>query len=363
MQVTDGEARMVESVRQDREVYDLPPVSQRSASPTRPVAYVPPTLVFLDLPVLLDGQMAHRPLLAAGIESPSGRWSGLLGVFRSTLPDEGFSWVATVNLRARIGTLAFDFHSGPVHRFDQGNELYVDLPWGTLVSITDEELLAGGNALAVETAPGVWEVLQSARAELVSAGRYKLTRLLRGQRGTEWAMAPVVPAGARVVVLDEAMVELPISVEDVGVPFPGRVGPGTQAVSSSDYRQAQFPPRAVGVEPFAGIHAVQPHRRGRTVGNLTIEWIRRSRDLSADIWGAGEVTIGEESESYEIDILDGAAVKRTLSATTTSVVYTSAQQAADWGAALGPGASLDIVVYQIAPVAGRGFPYRETLFF
>ena len=38
-------------------------------------------------------------------------------------------------------------------------------------------------------------------------------------------------------------------------------------------------------------------------------------------------------------------------------------QVADFGAALGPGDSLDIVIYQIAAVAGRGFAYSETLFF
>lgn len=374
MQVTDGEARTVESVRQDRDAYDLPPVqrSGRVAALIRPAAYVPPTLVFLDIPVLLDGQIAHRPLLAAGIVTGAGwgpfgagsaGWSGLMAVFRSEDPDEGYTRITTMTRRARIGVLPFDFHSGPVHRFDDGNDLYVDLSWGTLGSITDEELLAGGNALAVETAPGVWEVLQAGRAELVSAGRYKLTRLLRGQRGTEWAMSPVVSAGATVVVLDTALVEIPISAGDVGVPFYWRVGPGSKPVSDSSYQQVQFTPRAVGVEPFAGVHAVQPYRRGRAVGDLTIEWIRRSRDLSADIWGAGEVTVGEESQAYEIDILDGATVKRTLSSATTSVVYSAAQQAADWGAALAPGDSLDIVIYQIAPVAGRGFPYSETLFF
>lgn len=108
---------------------------------------------------------------------------------------------------------------------------------------------------------------------------------------------------------------------------------------------------------------MQPYRRGRAVGDLTIEWIRRSRALAADIWGNGEVPLGEESPAYEVDILDGAAVKRTLSSTTTSVVYTGAQQTADWGAPLAPGDSLRVDIYQVAPVAGRGIAYSETLFF
>ena len=51
--------------------------------------------------------------------------------------------------------------------------------------------------------------------------------------------------------------------------------------------------------------------------------------------------LAEELETYEVEILDGAAVKRVLSAATTSAVYTAAQQSADWGAPLAPG-SYDI---------------------
>ncbi len=36
--------------------------------------------------------------------------------------------------------------------------------------------------------PGVWEIVQAGRAELIAQGRYRLTRLLRGQRGTAGAM-------------------------------------------------------------------------------------------------------------------------------------------------------------------------------
>ena len=47
--------------------------------------------------------------------------------------------------------------------------------------------------------------------------------------------------------------------------------------------------------------------------------------------------LAEELEAYEIEILDGTAVKRVLSVNTTSAVYTAAQQTADWGAPLSPG--------------------------
>ena len=68
---------------------------------------------------------------------------------------------------------------------------------GTLQSVTDLALFAGANALAVESTPGVWEILQAGEAELLAPGKYRLTRLLRGQRGTENAMGNPAPAGSR----------------------------------------------------------------------------------------------------------------------------------------------------------------------
>ena len=60
--------------------------------------------------------------------------------------------------------------------------------------------------------------MQAGAAELLAPGRYRLTRLLRGQRGTEGAMGNPVPAGARVVVLDTALASLPIAEADLGIP-------------------------------------------------------------------------------------------------------------------------------------------------
>jgi hypothetical protein len=75
------------------------------------------------------------------------------------------------------------------------------------------------------------------------------------------------------------------------------------------------------------------------------------------------VPLAEEVEAYEVEILDGPAVKRVLSTATTSVVYTAADQSADWGALLGPGNSLDISIFQLSALIGRGAPKTVTLSF
>jgi len=356
--IADAEARGIEAVRQDRGTYDLPPGDPRAASLTRAVVFGAPDAVLMDLPQLTEDQPAHRPMVAAHAVP----WPGEMAVFRSPSTD-GFELLTTFGSRARIGMLVSDFYPGPTSRFDLGNALIVDLPTGTLESVTDLTLFSGANALAIESAPGVWEIVQAGAAELLAPGRYRLTRLLRGQRGTEGAMGNPAPAGARVVVLDASLASLPIAEADLGIPWNWRIGPASRPVSDETYVAQTFAPEGVGLRPFSIAHVQQPWRTPRAPGDLTIRWTRRSRSLAADNWGAADVPLAEEIEAYEVEILDGAAVKRILSTAITSAVYTAADQTADWGAPLGPGDSLTIRIFQLSALVGRGAPKTATLTF
>ncbi|PTV93697.1 putative tail protein [Rhodobacter aestuarii] len=356
--IADAEARGIEAVRQDRAAYDLPPGDPRPANVASPVVFGTPEVVMLDLPQISEEVAAHRPWIAAHA-SP---WPGEIAVFRSASTD-GFNLLTTFGSRARIGTLAFDFFPGPTSRFDLGNALVVDLLSGTLESVTDVSLFGGANALAVETAAGVWEIVQAGGAELVAPGRYRLTRLLRGQRGTEHAMGNPTLAGARVVVLDTTLASLPIAETDLGLPWNWRVGPAARAVNDDSFAALGFTPTGRGLVPFAPVHVEEPWRTGRNPGDLTIRWTRRSRALVADAWEQVEVPLTEDLESYDVQILDGTTVKRTLTSSTTSVLYTAAQQLTDWGALLGPDQTLALRIYQLSNRLGRGTPAEVTLHF
>ena len=237
----------------------------------------------------------------------------------------------------------------------------VDLLSGTLENVTDLTLFGGANALAIESVPGVWEIVQAGAAELLAPGRYRLTRLLRGQRGTEGALGNPAPAGARVVVLDDSFASLPIAEADLGIPWNWRIGPASRPVSDETYVAQTFTPSGVGLRPYSVAHVEQPWRKARSSGDLTIRWTRRSRALAADSWGAVDVPLAEETEAYEVEILDGATVKRVLSTATTSAVYTASQQTADWGAPLAPGDTLDIRIFQLSALVGRGAPKTVML--
>jgi hypothetical protein len=181
---------------------------------------------------------------------------GRVAVWRSPGKD-GFELVTALGRPARMGSLVADLYPGPVSRFDPGNVAIVDRAFGTLASVTDVALFGGANTLAVEAAPGVWEVLQFGVAELIEPGRYRLFRLLRGQRGTENAIGAPAPAGARVVVLEETLTPLPVAVAALGLEANWRIGPASKPVSDRSYRAMSFTPEGVGLRPFSVGHVEQ----------------------------------------------------------------------------------------------------------
>jgi hypothetical protein len=92
-------------------------------------------------------------------------------------------------------------------------------------------------------------------------------------------------------------------------------------------------------------------------GDLAISWTRRTR-IGGDSWDTLDVPLAEDSERYEIDILDGADVVRTLSSTAPAVTYSVAAQTTDFGA---PQSSVSIRIAQLSATFGRGTPRSATL--
>src|SRR5690606_41532339 len=105
----------------------------------------------------------------------------------------------------------------------------------------------------------------------------------------------------------------------------------------------------------AGLRPLQPVPARATriaEGDLAIGWIRRTR-TGGDSWDSSDVPLGEEREAYEVDILSGDSVVRTLAATNSVITYTAAQQVADFGAVQ---STCAVRVYQLSAVVGRGAP-------
>jgi hypothetical protein len=159
--------------------------------------------------------------------------------------------------------------------------------------------------------------------------------------------------GARFVLLDGALARIDMTEDELGLAFSWRCGPASRDLGSPNYVQLAHAFRGEGLKPLSPVHI----RGTRASGDLNLAWLRRTR-IGGDSWDTVDVPLGEAEERYEVDILEGATVKRTLTATTPAATYTVAQQTADFGA---PQSSVALRICQVSATRGRGTPREATV--
>jgi hypothetical protein len=287
------------------------------------VPIIPAEAIVVDGPLLQDDDDDHAAYVT-GIMSP---FRSGIALWRS--PElSGFERDRLLFAPGITGVTTADFFSGPVWRWDRVNSLFLDVTRGTLSSASELAVYNGANALLVENADGEWELLQFATATPNGAKSYILTGLLRGQKGTEHAMRDPVEPGARVAIVNPAMRQTGISPELVGLPLNWRVGPSDRDVADPSFSAFELTLNAIARRPLSPARITGT----RSSGDWTIAWIRRTR-IGGDSWAASEVPLGEESEAYRLEILDGEGgdVLRTFDTTVATQLYTAAQQTTDFG--------------------------------
>jgi len=338
--VTDTESRAIKARAIDPEVFDLslaPPILR---PPVVPAAIGPVQALVLDLPALDDKQ----PPVLARLAVFADPWPGAVAVYAS---GDGLSYArAGLALAPTLmGETLDDLPAGPSARWHHVS-FRVQLYGGALASVSDSILFSGANAAAVQRADGAWEVLQFSNAELVGDGVYLLSRLLRGQAGSEWAIASPLLAGAPFVLLDANLVTIASGRDALERSLQLRVVAAGRDYGDPTALALQATPHATALKPLTPVH-VTAKRDG---SGVTFSWIRRTR-VDGDSW-VGEVPLGEDSEQYAVDILSGSSVVRTLEAATPTALYAAADELADFGTAQ---ASLSIRVTQVSATVGRGF--------
>jgi len=302
--ITDGAHRAVEARTLDPEVYRAGRASARSRSGALAAVRGAPVVHVLDIAHLTLDDSIHRPFVAAHV-SP---WPGGLALWRRA-DEAGFSHVATLDAPAIIGRTASPFLPGPSARWDRGTTLDVELFGGTLSAAAERAVLDGAGRAAVRMPSGLWEVFQFAGAELIAPATWRLSRLLRGQGGSEdaWAGVAAVSAGAPFVLLDDRLVALPIGRDDLGRELAFRIGPSAEPYTAASYVDFTVTPTGRGLRPWSPAHVtvtVDP-----VSGDAVFAWIRRSRAPGADTWGAVEVPLAETIEAYRLEIaLAGTAI-------------------------------------------------------
>ena len=221
-----------------------------------------------------------------------------------------------------------------------------------LASIADARVLDGANAAAVLNASGVWEILQFANAELVGDKTYKLSRLLRGQAGSEYAIADPLPAGSPFVLLDDHVVTIARGLSALDRAIDLRIVATGRSHDDPSALALTMTPQPFALMPLSPVH-VKAVRAG---DGIHVSWIRRTR-RDGDNWGV-EVPLGEDTEAYTLDILSGTSVVRSMSSAAPSVLYANADELADFGT---PQPSLHGRVSQMSSTVGRGHPAEFTL--
>jgi len=346
--INDGLLRTARLTRFDSRIYTPTRYPRRAKYPvgSSPVGAVgsaraTPVPFFMDLPLLKDQHDPDAGYLAAYMK-PIGNG---IAAYRSPSATN-FTLDQVIALPAITGVTTASLPAGPLWVWDMASAIEVELNDGQLEALDDYSVMAGGNAMAVEQPSGEWEIVQFANVEIIGPRTYKLTRLLRGQRGSEHAMGDPLPSGARVVLLDAGVVQTTLTAASVGLERTWRIGPADALVGDAVFGEATFTYTAKARRPYAPVH-LKAKDNG---GEIDISWVRRSR-FGYGAFNQPTTPLGEDTEAYEIDIMNGATVVRTLTSTSPTVTYSAAAQIADFG---GAQTSLTFNVYQMSGQYGRG---------
>ncbi|USI76333.1 phage tail protein [Sphingopyxis sp. USTB-05] len=191
-----------------------------------------------------------------------------------------------------LGELAEPLGPGSGALFDLSNSIEVRLanPAMTLESVTDAALLGGANRAMMGG-----ELLQFGVADVVGAGRWRLSRLLRGRAGTECDAAH--PAGTFFVLLDDpALLALPEPLAELtesgAAIFQWAPRGGARLT------EVGVPAAGRALRPLAPVHGqVRPDG----IGGVTISWVRRSR-VDTGWRDHIDLPLGESREAWRITL-------------------------------------------------------------
>jgi hypothetical protein len=272
------------------------------------LAQGPTTIALLDLPSLGDDPATVPTLLiaAAGV-SAGWRRATLMGSL-----DGGASWqtIGTTAAPAVIGQATTVLAPGGTMLVDRVNDLEVTL-------LNDAMTLGGSDLVGISATTNLAligdELVQFGVAERIDSRHYRLSHLLRGRRGSEWA-ATAHAAGERFVLIDAAAMAtwtLPASAigADLRVSAIG-IGDAVPLEALIAFQARAMRPPA----PVAVMAVTQAD------GSVACRWTRRSRAGWNWIDG-GDAPIGEEAERYRLTLARGvstATIETAEPATTIS---------------------------------------------
>jgi hypothetical protein len=335
----------------DAELYAQVALGATGYAGQQVAALAPPTrMQILDTAILRDADDSAGPYVALGPFAPG--WSGaelFVGDDDTNLESRG-----TVSLPAAIGFAETALGDWSRNVVDETNVVTVNVGVNTLSSVTREVMLNGTQNVAAIGANGRWEIIKFQRASSLGSGRYMLSGLLRGVKGTEFSR-PFHSSGEAFVLMSAGGVLRPSTdVGSIGQTRSYRAISKGRSLSSATSQR--FANSGEGLRPLSPWNA----RKSKAASNdQTLTWERRTR-LSSNAL-RGTVPLGEATESYSVDFYTSSAFSTlagTIASNARTLTITSAQQTA-FG--LTPGAALNVRIYQISDSVGRGHALQGVL--
>lgn len=183
---------------------------------------------------------------------------------------------------------------------DEINSMRVVMEYGgdDIAGVTQLEMLNRANGMAVIKLNGEVEIIQFRDVVQESDGSFTLSGFLRGRRGTD-TMTTGHSVGERVILLEStagALFSLTSGELDV-LRYYRPVGSG-QTLDGTDTDTLNSEGRAL--MPYAPRHVAAV----ASGSDVLIEWVRRTRIGGALQNNFGGVPLNEDTEEYEIEIID-----------------------------------------------------------
>jgi hypothetical protein len=301
---------------------------------------------FMDMPLVNDNDDDYGFYI--GVCGETSSWNGCI-IYKSL--DGGITYTEDryIKTPTTMGVSETILGSCNQYCWDEHNTVDVQLYYGQLESKSDASVLNFENMGLLGD-----EIIQWKNATLIGTNKYRLSGLLRGCKGTDYAIDSHTIGERFVYLVRGTYTRNKSSLSEVGVPLYYKVvSYGNYISDASVY---MFTNASRGKRPLSPVHITATRDIS---GNITIEWIRRTR-VGGTWRDYTDVPLGETSESYAVEInSDGwTTYYRTISSTTTSCVYTSSQQIEDFGSTQ---SSVEITLYQISAEVGGGFTAITTV--
>jgi hypothetical protein len=310
-----------------------------AASPGRSVAqpdepHGPTTLAAMDLPPLGD-TLATAPVLAiaaAGV-SPGWRRATLLGSL-----DGGASWttIGQTAAPAVIGRTLAPLPAGSAMLVDQRTSIEVELLNDTMALAGSDQ--AGAASATANLALIGDELIQFGRAEQIEPLRFRLSALLRGRRGTEWAIGGHAAGELFVLIEADSLVTWQLPAGALG----GRALVAASGIGDAAPVQTGLTVLGRALRPPAPVSYVAELLPNRSIA---CRWTRRSR--AGWPWLDGtDAPLVEETERYRLTVSRAGGTPLTV-----EIAAPEALLSADQIAAIGGIGPLTIELAQIGTFA------------